>query len=669
MEEKRHYENLQKPIKIGSKFIKNRIALAPMGDIYQVFDMQTGVVNQNWVDYLAERAKGEVGLLIPTAMKVADDILTYREYGLCDWVTFNHASMRVYNEIAQYAHAYGAAIFFQLSAGRGRVARPDAFDDERFIPVSASDNEGVFRPDKRCRPITGDEIKKIIKSFGEAAKILVKAGIDGVELHAHEGYLLDEFATSLWNKRTDKYGGNLEQRLTFAKEILYEIKDKAGSDFPVTYRFGVKHFIKSPLKSALRIGEPEIGRDVDESIELAKILEREGFDGLHLDVGCYESVYWSHPPTYQPWGCASELTAKVKQAVKIPCIVAGKVGIPQLAEKLIAEGKADMVALGRPLLADPYWAKKAFEGREEDITPCIGCHEEMYKSEMYQFTTCAVNPFCANERNFSLQPAERKKKVLIAGGGVGGMEAASIATLRGHDVTIYEKTNKLGGHLIEASAPSFKEDIGKLLNYYNTRLGKLKIKVKYGNAVTPELVEKENPDTVIIATGSSPIIPRIPGVDKPHVVTCIDVFLNKKQVGDNVIVIGGGLEGCEMAAWLSQKKKKVTLIEQLPNLVTNIHRANRVMLMDMLEDGKVNILTKTTAKEITSKSVICSAEDGSTLELFADSVILAVGLKPERQLYDALVGKSRDVYQIGDCKEPRKIGDAIWEGCMLALHI
>lgn len=669
MSETKHYENLQKPIRIGSKFIKNRIALAPMGDIYQVFDMLTGVVNQNWVDYLAERAKGGVGLLIPTAMKVADDILTYREYGLCDWVTFNHASMRVYNEIAQYAHSYGSSIFFQLSAGRGRVARPDAFDDERFIPVSASDNEGVFRPDKRCRPITGDEIKKIIKSFGEAAKILVKAGIDGVELHAHEGYLLDEFATSLWNKRTDKYGGNLEQRLTFAKEILHEIKDKAGSDFPVTYRYGVKHFIKSPLKSALRIGEPEIGRDVEESIELAKILEREGFDGLHIDVGCYESVYWSHPPTYQPWGCAAELTARVKQAVKIPCIVAGKVGIPQLAEKLIADGKADMVALGRPLLADPYWAKKAFEGREEDITPCIGCHEEMYKSEMYQFTTCAVNPFCANERNFSIQPTDRKKKVMIAGGGVGGMEAASIATMRGHDVTIYEKSDRLGGHLIEASAPEFKKDISHLLDYYKTRVKKLKIKIKLNAAVTPELVEKEKPDAVIIATGSTPIIPDIPGADKPRVVSCIDGFLGKKQIGQNVVVIGGGLEGCEMAVWLAQKGKKVTIVEMLPHLVSNIHRANLVMLMDMLEDGKVRILTETKAEKITDTSVVCSGGAGKSVELPADSVIMAVGLKPERKLFSALVGKYQDVYEIGDCKEPRKIGDAIWEGCQLALNI
>jgi 2-enoate reductase len=293
----------------------------------------------------------------------------------------------------------------------------------------------------------------------------------------------------------------------------------------------------------------------------------------------------------------------------------------------------------------------------------------MYKSEMYQFTTCAVNPFCANERNFSIKPADKKKKVLIAGGGVGGMEAASIATMRGHDVTIYEKTDKLGGHLIEGSAPSFKEDIGKLLTYYKVRLGKLDINVKYGEAVTPGLVEKEHPDAVIIATGSSPIIPKIPGVENPNVVTCIDGFLGKKQIGETVVVIGGGLEGCEMAAWLSQKGKKVTLIEQLPDLVSNIHRANRVMLMDMLEDGKVKIMTGTTAKKITGKSVVCATAEGAALELPADSVVLAVGLKPERQLYDSLVGKCREVYQIGDCKEPRKIGDAIWEGCMLASNI
>ena len=670
MTTRQEFENLRKPINIGKVFIKNRIALAPMGDIHQFFDKATGKVNQRWKEYMMERAKGGAGLLIPSVFKIANEVLPYAEKGLTDWMVFRRESIRDYAELAKYVHAYGATIFFQLSPGRGRVIlRKEAYEDKEFVPVSPSDNRVLFRQDVRCRPLTMGEIGEIVKAFGDTAEILARCGIDGIELHAHEGYLLDEFATALWNRRTDKYGGDLEKRLTLAIEILKAIKNKAGDDFPVTYRYGVKHFIKRPGKSALRVGEIEIGRDIDESVQMAKILEKAGFNGLHVDTGCYESSYWAHPPIYMPHGFAVELTSQVKKAVKIPVIIAGRLDIPEIAERALAEGKADMIAIGRGLLADPYWPKKVFQNRVEDIRPCIGCHDLMYKSETDQYTTCAVNPFCGGEEIFSLQPAKKAKKILIAGGGVGGMQAAAIACERGHNVFLFEKTENLGGHLIAASVPEFKKDIERLLDYYKIRLNKLKVNMKFNISVTPELIREEDPNVVIIATGSGPVVPDIIGVKKSLVVTCIDLLLGKKEAQNKVVIMGGGLEGCETALWLAKQGKKVTILEILPQLIPGIHRANRDMLLDLLEDSAVDILTNIKVQEITDNGVVCIDRKLNTRRIDADTVVLAIGLKPDKKLYNSLAGETREIYEIGDCKKPRKIGDAIWEATMLALNV
>jgi 2-enoate reductase len=671
MATRQKFENLRKSINIGKVFIKNRIALAPMGDIHQFFDKATGKVNRRWVDYMLERAKGGVGLLIPSVFKIANEVLPYAEKGVTDWMVFRRESIRDYAELARCAHAYGATIFFQLSPGRGRVIlRKEAYEDKEFAPVSPSDNQVLFRQDVRCRPLTVVEIGEIVKAFGDSAEILANCGIDGIELHAHEGYLLDEFATALWNRRTDKYGGDLERRLTLAIEILKAIKNRAGDDFPVTYRYGVKHFIKGPGKSALHVDEREMGRDIDESIQIAKILEKAGFDGLHVDTGCYESSYWAHPPIYMPHGFNLELTSQVKKEVKIPVIIAGRLDIPELAENIIAEGKADMIAIGRGLLADPYWPKKVFENRVEDIVPCIGCHDLMYKSETDQFTTCAVNPFCGSEKIFSLQSAKKSRKILIAGGGVGGMQAAIIARERGHNVFLFEKTENLGGHLIEASVPEFKKDIKRLLDYYKIRLNKLKVNVKFKITVTPEFIREEDPDVVIIATGSDSIVPNISGVEKSMVVTCIDLLLGRKEAQNRVVVIGGGLEGSETALWLAKQGRKVTIVEVLPQIVTGIHRANRDMLLDLLEDSAVEVLINLKIQEITNNGVVCIDKKLNAMKrIDADTVVLAVGLKSNKELYNSLARDSREIYEIGDCKEPRKIGDAIWEATMLALNI
>ncbi|ODS40564.1 MAG: hypothetical protein A7315_02455 [Candidatus Altiarchaeales archaeon WOR_SM1_79] len=665
----KRFENLFKPIKIGTVNIKNRIAMAPMNDFHQFFDGIEGTINQRCIDYYVERAKGEIGLIISMVFKTEEEITQYRDNGMLIWDIITKRSQERYAELAKYVHSYGTKIFFQLSAGPGRVAKGEIID-AGFVPVSASDNKAFFRPNVTCRALSIGEVEKIAESFGKAAEIISNAGIDGIEVHGHEGYLIDQFTTALWNRRKDKYGGDLQGRLTFPIEILKAIREKAGEDYPVIYRYGSKHFITDPWKSTTRLDDKEIGRDIDESIEMAKILEKAGYNCLHTDVGCYESAYWAHPPIYLPHGFSVDLTWKIKKAVNIPVIAVGRLGIPKIADKVLEEGKADIIAIGRDLLADPHWARKVKEGRLEDIRPCIGCHEGMYRTEVTgQYLTCALNPFCGNETSFSIKVTKESKKILIAGGGIAGMEAARIAQMRGHDVLLFEKTGNLGGQLIPASKPDFKGDIKRLLEYYQKQINKSKINIKFNTTVTPALIHKVNPDIVIVATGANPIIPKIGGIGRTNIVTCIDIYMGKKETGNDVIIVGGGLEGCELALMLAKDGKKVTIIEMLPKLEPDIHRANKAMLLDLLDENGVEVLTGTKVQEIIYDGVIVTDNDLNKRNVKADTVVIAVGMKPDKYLYNSLIGEPILTYEIGDCKDPRKILDAVWEANMVAATI
>jgi 2-enoate reductase len=396
---------------------------------------------------------------------------------------------------------------------------------------------------------------------------------------------------------------------------------------------------------------------------MAKLLKEAGFDSLHVDAGCYDSWYWAHPPGYQEHGCMADMAAMVKKVVNIPVIAVGRLEVPELAERVIASGEADMVAIGRGLLADPEWPVKVSEGRTKDIRPCIGCHEGC----IWQFfkgtsLSCAVNPACGREREYQLKKIKTPKKIIVIGGGVAGMEAARVAATRGHEVVLYDKEKDLGGHLIEASVPNFKKDVGTLLDWYKNEIKKLDIEVKTQINVSPALITQESPDAVIVATGSDPVIPDIPGIDKASVITCIDIMLGKKKAGDRVVIIGGGMIGCETAIWLAQQGKQVTLVEMLPALMgdfLSVPLMNRMMLTDLLALNKVKVLTGARIQEITDEGIIV---DGESNKIKADTVVIAAGLKPDDRLYQALDGKVSRLYMVGDCRQPRNIMGAVWDG-------
>lgn len=665
------FSKILEPIKIGRVEIKNRVAMAPMG----ITGLSTleGCFSQRAVDYYLERAKGGTGLIITGVIRVENEIEKL-QMGTFRCITmYPRHFIATVGELTEAVHAHGSKIFIQLSAGYGRIVGPAIL---ACHPVAPSAIPNYWDPTITCRELTTEEVERLVKRFDEAAEIAVAAGFDGIEVHAmHGGYLLDQFAIAMFNRRTDKYGGDLRGRLTFPIEILHRIKNKVGKDFPVMLRFSIKSFMKDWNQGGLPGEEfEEKGRDIEEGLEVAKILKEAGYDAFDADAGSYEARYWTHPPVYQEYGCYLPLTEKLKKVVKIPVIVAGRMDVPEFAEKTIEEGKAaDMVALGRGLLADPYWVKKIEEDRPEHIRPCIGCHNGcLGRTRMGKPLSCAVNPSAGRERAYRIELTNGPKEVMVVGGGVSGLEAARAATLRGHKVTLYEKSNALGGHLIEGAVPDFKKDLERLLNWYKVELKSLKVDIKLGTEVTRELIEKKKTDVVIVATGSKHIIPDVPGIDKDKVATATDVLLGKKKTGEEIVVIGGGLVGCETALWLAQQGKKVTIVEMLGDLMMAdppVPYPERIMLLDLLKLNKVEAITNESLLEVTGEGVTLISNTFKKETLGADTVVLSIGLKPSSELYNTLAGNFPNLYLIGDAREARNIMGSIWDAYEVARTI
>lgn len=391
-----NFKYLFQPIKVDTCALKNRIAMASMNNVSQ-FSFADGTISLGCVEYYKERIKGGTGLIITGAFKVENEIEQ------SPWPLWTTKGARAVGELADCAHAYGSKVFVQLSAGAGRNSRGVA------KPVSSSAVPSFFVPTVTCRELVTEEVERLVEEFGRAARLVVDAGIDGIEVHGHEGYLIDQFTSSLFNRRTDKYGGDLDGRLRFPIEILDSIHAQVGTNLTVIYRYGAQHFVK-------RIGEglldtqhyPDAGRDLSaEAIEIAKRLEEAGYEGLDVDAGIYESNFWAHPANYQPDGCYVELAGKIKREVKIPVVVAGKLGDPRLGESVLKEGKADIIGLGRPLLADPKWPEKVRTGMEEHIRPCIVCNDGCTERARNRTLSCSVNPACGREILRELTPTQQ----------------------------------------------------------------------------------------------------------------------------------------------------------------------------------------------------------------------------------------------------------------------
>ena len=677
----RKYEALFTPWKIGNVEIKNRIVMCPMGgtSLFGWFELTGCGFDKEAAKLFLERAQNNVGLIIPGIAPLRDTF----------WGKWLWQNPKMFEELKVFMdeiHKTGAKLFIQLTAGMGRswaitemigplhknkVTRAliKPVIDTSHELASPSAQSARWAPDITCPEMTVEQIHEIIEAFAKTAKLCKDAGVDGVEVHAvHEGYLLDQFAIEFFNKRTDEYGGSFENRYRFAAEVVKAIKERCGQDFPVSLRYSVESKLKGFAKGIVP-GETakEMGRDMEESQRAAKYLQDCGYDMLNADNGTYDSWYWAHPPMYMPQNCNLADVAHIKEYVDIPVVCAGRME-PDVAAEAIAEGKIDGMGVARQFLVDPQWVTKLREDRLEDIKPCICCHAGCFNfsSSKGHYNTqdlkdtmglarCALNAETMQSKKHYIKPAKKAKHIAVIGGGIGGMESALVCAKRGHNVTLYEKTDRLGGVFIAAAAPSFKEKDRQLIAWYRRELTRYpNITVKLNAEVTSP--EDCQADEIIIATGAKANRIPIPGFDLG--IQAVDFLLGKKEVGDNVTIIGGGLTGCEIAYELYLQGKHPTIVEMQDDLITTpgICLANTSFLRDFFEANRVPVHLETGVVSIDETGVTVKDKAGKEFKIPADNVILSVGYRPA-----PLAEKQKHVHIVGDASHVGNLRTVIWQ--------
>ena len=689
MDEK--YSALFTPWKIGNVEIKNRIVQCSMGGTSLFGWLEPCHFDKEAANFLLNRAQDGVGLVLP-GMQCVRDTMGRR------WLWQNK---KMFKELADYMveyHKTGSKLFIQLAAGFGRsmavapwmvtlnnnkvlgvLAKPVI--DVSYCCASASATPNRWQEDMLSRPMTVEEIHEMVDAFGKTAKLLREAGVDGVEIHAvHEGYLLDQFTIANWNHRTDEYGGSFENRFRFPVEIVQSIKRQAGADFPVSLRYSVVSKTKAWGKGAMpyETDFEEFGRDMPESEKAIKYLGDAGYDMFNCDNGTYDAWYWAHPPQYMPDNCNLEYVEHIKKFTDKPVACAGRMDPVKAAEE-IAAGRLDAVAIARQNLVDPEWIHKILEGRQDEIKPCIRCHNGCFNFAKFKGTAniqstqdslhlgrCALNPTTMQHNKYKIVPTKSPKKVAIIGGGIGGMECALVLKKRGHKPVLFEKTNELGGLFLTASAMSFKENDKELIEWYKKEVAKQGIDIRFNTEVT-DLGTMRGFDEIIVATGSVPrTMPMIPGFEKTMSFT--ELLKEKKEVGDKVLFFGGGQSSCEAAYDLILQGKHPIIVEYAGDLVAAQATclANTSFLRDAMEYHKVPTYLESTVTEIKDNGVtVKNVKTGETFFVECDNVVNGIGFVPT-----PVGGKdNKQVFRVGDCVAIGNLRTVIWRAWDVCMKI
>ena len=683
------YAPLFTPFKIGNVEIKNRIVQCSMGGTSLFGWLEPCHFDKEAAYFLLQRAQKGVGLVLP-GMQCVRDTMGRR------WLYQNKRMFKQLKEYMVEYHKTGAKLFIQLAAGFGRsmavtpwmvvlnknpilnkLASPIV--DVSYSCASASATPNRWQEDMLSRPMTVKEIHEMVEAFGKTAKMLRDAGVDGVEIHAvHEGYLLDQFTMENWNHRTDEYGGSFENRFRFPVEIVQCIKRYAGDDFPVSLRYSVVSKTKGWGKGAMpyETDFEEWGRDMAESEKAIKYLGDAGYDFFNCDNGTYDAWYWAHPPQYMPDNCNLADVEHIKKFTDKPVACAGRM-LPETAAEEIAAGRLDAIAIARQNLVDPDWIIKIQEGREDEIKPCIRCHNGCFNFAKYKGTAniqgledslhlgrCALTPSTMQHNRYKIVPTKHPKKVAIIGAGIGGVEAALVLKQRGHKPVIFEKTDRIGGLFLTASAMSFKENDKALITWYENEVKKQGLDIRFNTEIN-DLGTVRGFDEIIVATGAVPRKMVIPGFEK--CLTFTQLLREKYPVGDKVLFFGGGQSACEAAYEMIKQGKHPIIVEFAKDLVPaqNVCLSNASFLRDAMEFHKVPVYLEHTIREIKDKTAVVASKDGKNVfEIEYDNIVNGIGFVPA-----PVGGKAKNVHRVGDCVTIGNLRTAIWRAWDVAMKI
>jgi len=656
-----YYRKLFSPGKIGNCELKNRIIVSPFLKNYANRD---GSVTQRLIDYWVERAKGGVGLIMTGTANVSPESLGNKfQEGLYDDFLIDG-----YKKLTDAVHQHGAKIGIQMQhRGRHAGAVFSGFQPVAPSPISPLIHETPPKPSKeKPRELSIKEIKKIVNQFGEAAVRAKKAGFDLIEIHGAHGYLIHTFLSPYSNKRIDQYGGSKENRERFAMEIISCIKEAIGEDFPLIYRFTGDEFIDG-------------GRTLEDNQDFATRLEKAGIHAIDVSVGMDQTSHLTCTTLDLPQAPFAYLAAGIKEKVNIPVAAVNRINDPDLAESILEEGKADFICMARPIHADPYFPLKAKENRKEDISNCIGCLQGCVdiKDQLLPIE-CVINPAAGREREFRIKPARNKKSVLIIGGGPAGMEAARVSSLRGHEVTLFDNEQELGGQIKYVSRLPHNDDFDEITRYLSHQLKKQKVEIKLNTEVTVDTIYSLNPDVVILATGAIPYVPTIPGVKQRNVMTFLDILKDSSLLkGKKAVVVGRNeLKAVQVAEYIAERNMDVSLITPFEGnkmVDDGGQRALYYVLPRVRENKNITIYERTTIESINKNSVsIYNFNEESKEEIKnVDIIVLAVGTMSRKVLSDKILYENRfkEIYSIGDCVVPRKSLDAMREGSEIGNRI
>lgn len=711
------YTNMFSPIRVNNCTIKNRLVMAPMGNISMC--EETGRPNDMMIKYFEERAKGGVGLittgLIPVTYGIDKSIIEKGELSYFPRIDRSRTVFSGWRDLASCCHAHGSKIFIQLTAGLGRVGNPQCLVNQLKFPRSASNNPNWYMKEVPCLRLTDSSIKKIIKRIGQGAADAKTCNLDGVYLHGHEGYLIEQMTNPAFNRRVL---GKYADYQKFGIEMVEEIRKRVGDNYPIMYRIDLSLALEETygdrMNKVSTLKKFKNGRTIEQSLNYMKNLVKAGVDMFDVDLGCYDNWWLPHPPASMPSGCycdIAEITKKYfkdneilsNKGLEVPVVAVGKLGYPDLAEQVLRDGKCDMVMLGRPLLADAEWANKAYKGDVKDIRPCIGCQEACVNEFVEGgHPQCAVNPRTSFEYELSqeIPKAEIPKKVAVIGGGPAGIVATDVLLKRGHSVDLYEKDTKFGGNVFNGAGPKIKYEVNNYLRYLEHCIEdkfkcNSKFKLHMNTEATIQML-KGKYDAILFATGSKQITPRIKGIENDNVFTGIDVLNNADLVKNkkDIVVIGGGVVGCEIAYFLKFEKEmkdaNISVVEMSPYFMNHTCTANRGHIIHTLERGNVDLLNYTKLIEIKNDSIVIEQNVGKNRKdpyntwspilpenvlnplekkvknkfiektLKADAVIMAIGATPDNALYYEAQKENiaKELYLIGDSYQVAKIFEA-----------